>query len=224
MNERWWWPKALFSRLSIVAFLAVAGFELWSFIDAHTSSLPRYENACRYFQTCEVCVNARGRIACGEATYVNSDLAKREAWFLACANALEESPFRTPFPSLGEPVDPCSTQALDLWPKLGATGFNVMTNPERQCVEKSLAGDLDKLADAEIVRAERVAARADAWGDALGKVLDADAVRYSTVWRVCLATLPRYSWRCWSPEDHREFLPVGYPAEIVSYGQAGAQQ
>jgi phosphohistidine phosphatase SixA len=98
-----------------------------------------------------------------------------------------------------------------------------MTSKEKQCAEKQSA-NLDDFIEEVEARVERVAARADAWGKAFDRVLEADAVRFRTIWEICLDRFPRTQFHCLSPDIHAELLPASYPAEISSYGQLGAQK
>lgn len=241
--ERWWWPRNRFARLAIVISAMTVTHHAWTYLSAHHRQEIPLATACRYFQRCKVCVNKAGRPVCGEASYVDEDLALRVAWFRACDEAMPHSDVSAELASLDltvdGPFDPCAASdefANALWITLDGTGHGFFTGTEaerrfagwdRKNIERIAAdpdGYVRKMTEDLPKRQERIQR---VTGARLA-LLDAERKTHEAMWRACIKALPRYSATCKSASDARHTEPAGaaeralsagVPAEVLSFGR-----
>lgn len=212
--------------LAAVCLVGVAANHAWAFASAHLRKESSLAIACRYFNTCEVCVNKGGVPVCGKASYVEKDLALRVAWFRACERAIpinnHSAELRVLATTGSRPLDPCRMEtSLALDP---GSGFYTMSDAERRCMARN--------ADAQSKDVERVMNDLDGYVRESEKTIETtvaaetaihDALRKarSAMWSVCVSALPRYSARCEAASDllHVESPGPGVPAGVMSFGR-----
>jgi hypothetical protein len=206
-------------------------YQAWIYASAHWRDESSYSASCRYFVRCEVCVNKGGSPVCGEAKYVDEELARQVAWFNACYRAVPHPDFESERDALDEAFrraleeapDPCRSEfgfAEEPLPTdMGdVTGFRVATKAEELCLAVKWQ-DPEGMLAAIKARVKAMGERSEGHLAAHRDLAEREAKARSEVWLTCIRELPRYSAKCTFAGDQSHFDEAYWlPREVREYG------
>lgn len=222
------------ARVAIVGFALLLAYECWSYVTVHTRGVAPLAMACRYLESCEVCLNKGGVPVCGEASYIDKDTALRVAWFRACMKALPHPNTSREIAALDGVLDSvesaCESRMDGLWTPVdegSVHGFLTATEAERRCVGwdavrlQRIEANLDGYVTEPLKSSSNRVRTVEHVVSAQSRLMGLQKKVNQEVWRECIKELPRYSVACTPASDavHVESAEALVPPEVLSFGR-----